>query len=268
MAEQALRRRVHRRGVERLAAMPGPVALEGERRAPVDDAVEIAPPLAPRSARRNHPRPRSAARIATRSSISVRWALRASRTASGRQALREAHDGDLAGRMHAGIGAAGALDAQVLAAKGGDRLLDRLLHGTAIGLPLPADIGRAVILDRGACSVASADDRMPRRQRRAPCRNSSAGIGALPARCTSRRRTAPSPQAMVRPSSSTRPGRAAALAPGVERSTLTRCGPWPQSASNQAPGKGERPRIWSCTSPRRARPVDARLRLRRSCGHR
>ena len=48
------------------------------------------------------------------------------------KALREAEGlslRDLAERVHAGIGAAGALDAQIFAAEGGNRLLDDLLHG-------------------------------------------------------------------------------------------------------------------------------------------
>ena len=67
-------------------------------------------------------------------------------------------------------------------------------------------------------------------------------IGCLPARCTWTSRIAPSPQAMVRQSSSTLPGtpRPSAL---VERSALMRTPP----SSNQAPGNGDRPRIWLCT---------------------
>ncbi len=76
-----------------------------------------------------------------------------------------------------------------------------------------------------------------------PRRNSSACIGCLPARCTWPSRTAPSPQAMVRRLSSTEPG-APAPSPLVERSAFTRT----PSSSNQAPGNGDRPRIWLCTS--------------------
>ena len=54
---------------------------------------------------------------------------------------------DLPRRVDAGIGAAGAADRHVLAAKPLDRLLDRRLHGMLPGLPLPAGIGAAVIFD-------------------------------------------------------------------------------------------------------------------------
>ncbi len=40
-ADQALRRCVHRRGIERRLDQPGTAGLDGERRAPVDDAIEI-----------------------------------------------------------------------------------------------------------------------------------------------------------------------------------------------------------------------------------
>ncbi len=53
----------------------------------------------------------------------------------------------LARRVHAGIGAAGALHARAFAAEAGERLLQRLLHGAPRLLPLPADIGAAVIFD-------------------------------------------------------------------------------------------------------------------------
>ena len=43
MADQALRRLVHGGGVERVAPLPGAVAVERERRAAVDDAIEIVP---------------------------------------------------------------------------------------------------------------------------------------------------------------------------------------------------------------------------------
>src|SRR5262245_17499949 len=77
-----------------------------------------------------------------------------------------------------------------------------------------------------------------------PRRNSSAFIACRPARCNSRMRTAPSPQATVSLSSSTVPGGPSPSAL-VVRSTFTRMSP---PISNQAPGAGDKPRIWLCTS--------------------
>ena len=65
--------------------------------------------------------------------------------------------GDLAERVDAGIGAAGALDHDGLAGEGGDRLLDRLLHGAAVLLALPADEGAAVIFDGELVAGHAAD---------------------------------------------------------------------------------------------------------------
>ena len=53
----------------------------------------------------------------------------------------------LAGCVHAGIGAAGAAQRNLLAAEFLDRLLDRLLHRRLVGLALPAGVQAAVIFD-------------------------------------------------------------------------------------------------------------------------
>ena len=55
---------------------------------------------------------------------------------------------DLAGGVHAGIGAAGPDHLDVLAAELAHRLLERLLHGIPATLPLPAAKRPAVILER------------------------------------------------------------------------------------------------------------------------
>ena len=93
-----------------------------------------------------------------------------------------------------------------------------------------------------------------------PRRNSSAVTGLPPARCNSVRRTAPSAQATVSRSSMTSPG-APAPSAGAERSSFSRSALPPSTISHQAPGKGDRPRIWLWTCARRTCPVDARLRL-------
>ena len=53
----------------------------------------------------------------------------------------------LPARVHAGIGAAGALHQGFLAGEGLDRRGEHALHGDAVGLDLPAGKGRAVIFD-------------------------------------------------------------------------------------------------------------------------
>src|SRR5664279_174553 len=75
---------------------------------------------------------------------------------------------DLAQRMHAGVGAACAMNANVLAADRLDRGFQRALHRGAIVLDLPAAERRAVIFDDefvaghidpvGPSSSAKADD--------------------------------------------------------------------------------------------------------------
>ena len=73
----------------------------------VDDAIEIMPPDWPRSARRNPAATFSADSTAT--GCGRRCALSASRTVSVSQSLGEIDMRDLTQRMHAGIGAPGAL---------------------------------------------------------------------------------------------------------------------------------------------------------------
>jgi hypothetical protein len=51
-------------------------------------------------------------------------------------------------RVHAGIGAAGAIDRCALAAEFLDRVFDDLLDRHALALALPADERRAVVLER------------------------------------------------------------------------------------------------------------------------
>src|SRR6476661_10644100 len=103
---------------------------------------------------------------------------------------------DLRERMHAGVGAAGAINANLLAANRLDRVLQRALHRSAIVLDLPAAERRAVIFDDEfvaghQVSRAGGFSGVPRK-------NSSAFIGCLPARCRSTIRIAPCLQATAR----------------------------------------------------------------------
>src|SRR5262245_6521937 len=137
--------------------------------------------------------------------------------------------GDLADRMHARIGAAGAMDRDALAAEGGDRLGQHALHGRSALLDLPAGERRAVVFDDQL--VARHGSTEPTGSA-APRKNSSGRMGCRPARCSSTMRTAPSRHATVRRSSSTVPG-APPPSPYVVRSTLTRS---PPASANHAPG--------------------------------
>ena len=112
LADQALRGRVHGRGIERPRHAPGAAALEREIGAAVDDAIEIVA-LDRREARvevvgdllgREH-RDR------------MRAQMRVERIAHGvaSPVLGEIDMRDLAERMHAGVGAPGAADVHALA---------------------------------------------------------------------------------------------------------------------------------------------------------
>src|SRR5690606_2477467 len=167
-----------------------------------------------------------------------------------RPGLFEIDADDLAGGVDAGVGAAGGGDADGLAAEGGDGALDRALHRRLVGLGLEAVVARAVVLQRQP--VARHQPSTVPAGMAKPRSSSSAGWAALPGRCTVSRRTTPSPQATrrppSRPASSTSPG---APSPGPETrdiNALTRTGPSGPGASNHAPGKGDRPRMWQSIS--------------------
>src|SRR5690606_27536100 len=158
----------------------------------------------------------------------------------GRPVARQIDMNDLPESMDAGIGPAGSLDGNGLGRQRQDRPFQRRLHGMAVFLPLPADIGGAVIFDghpvtRHQPSLVPAGSGMPRRK-------SAASSGLPPAFCSRVSRTAPLPQATARLSSSTSPG---APPPSVlsEPRILMRSGFPLRSTSIHAPGKGERPRM-------------------------
>ncbi len=159
--------------------------------------------------------------------------------------------------MNAGIGAPGAADRDRLAGERQDRLLDRAWNRRTVVLPLPADIIGTVIFDGQAIAGHQA---ILARQRWA-CR---AGIGrgerlaarTLQSRQPHRAFSAGDAESTVKHfSGSTFPFR------HFGASTLTRSRRPEMSSSNQAPGKGERPRIWLCTR-RRPGKIDAGLFLR------
>ncbi len=118
------------------------------------------------------------------SPIIRRWALMASRTRPPSHSRPEIGMRHLPKGMNPGIGTTGTTDRDILAAEATDRLFNRALHAGPVRLPLPAGIGRAVIFDDEP--VARHQGMMrPDRKPAAPRRNSAAGMGRLPARCTS-----------------------------------------------------------------------------------
>src|SRR3984957_5969860 len=147
---------------------------------------------------------------------------------------------DLPERMHAGVGAARAIDANLFAADRLDRAFQRALHRRAIVLQLPAAERRTVIFDREF--VAGHQNNRIGGFNGAPRRNSLAFIGDFPARCSSRIRIAPSLHATVRRSSSTWPGGAAASGTSQRRIFVLLASP-SIAISHQAPGNGDSPWI-------------------------
>src|SRR4051794_11512799 len=148
-------------------------------------------------------------------------------------------------RVHAGVGAARAVDADLLAANRLDRIFHCALDRGAVFLDLPAAKRRAVVFDDQF--VTGHQLRRAGGLSGVPRRNSSAFIGALPARCNSRIRTAPSPQATLRRSSSNSPGAPEPCATAQRRS-FTRAGSPSSGISHHAPGNGERPWMWRSTA--------------------
>ncbi len=61
--------------------------------------------------------------------------------------LRQVDMGNLPERMHTGIGASRAVDADALAGERRDRIGQHALHRPVRGLDLPADEGRPVVFD-------------------------------------------------------------------------------------------------------------------------
>ena len=124
-------------------------------------------------------------------------------------------------------------------------------------LQLKAVIGTAVIFDQQAIAGHQGQFRFPA-GRAKPRRNTSRvpsafGPRAAPAICE------------LRPNRRRSAGRRPARGPGAfsdstrESKTLTRTGPLSDGAMNQAPGKGDRPRIRRSTSSADRRPFDPRL---------
>jgi hypothetical protein len=198
--DKHLRRLVHDIRMERDRDSPGPSGLECERRAPVGDPVDVAPP------------------DAAETGVEVWCGLFGAQDGDrlrpelgvqsvGKPVRRDrAFDIDMRGhaeRMHAGIGPPGRVQNDRFARDRQRCLLDRLLHRRPMRLALPSHERPPVIFDQKP--EASHASRVPAGI--AKPRSSSAGlIAPRPDRWTSSGRSAPCAQAMVSASSSTVPG--------------------------------------------------------------
>src|ERR1700710_720146 len=148
----------------------------------------------------------------------------------------------LAERMHAGVGAPGAVQRDGFAAELFDRPFQNALDRLAAVLTLPAHEIRAVIFNENAIPRHRQPNTMPGGKAK-PRKTSLASIADFPGRCRRVKRTAPSPQAMVSASSRMVPG-----APDPDAGAQLRILVRSPFTSLQAPGKGDKPRIRQSTS--------------------
>ena len=171
---------------------------------------------------------------------------------------REVEMRDLAPRMDAGVGAAGALHVDALAAEGEHGVLERRLDRRAGVLALPADERPAVVLDGdlvarhgsagrvwGSDTTAGEGSTVPAGKAK-PRRKASAACADLPGRCSFRSRKPPTPQATTG-----KPSRATLTVPGAPpasasaaSSTLI-CSPL---NANDVPGQGWKARTLRSSS--------------------
>ena len=129
LADQALRGVMHRIGIEPARHAPDMADIEREIGAGVDDAIAIVPLLG-REARLEIIGHDVGAEHADRMRAQMR--IQAVAKPARRKRLRDVAMRDLAQRMHAGIGAARAMHAHVLAADRLDRRFQRALHRGAL----------------------------------------------------------------------------------------------------------------------------------------
>ena len=212
-ANEGLSRRLHDLGVQWLAHMPDTAVVERGRSGAVEDAVQVAP------ARRREagvPVVIDADAVQHRDPLADQMGVEGVHHRSRRPVLFEIEADDLAGGVHARVRAARRGEADGLAAEGGDRRLDRALHGRLVSLGLEAVVARAVVFERQPVaghpgfpyrsprggSLLEGDSTV-RTGKGKPRNISPAVCAALPARWTRRSWTAPSPQATVRSPSST-----------------------------------------------------------------
>src|SRR5208283_621811 len=144
-SDERLRRPMHRLGVEQTLHVPHAPARQRRRRAPIEDEIAVVAHLGGK-ARLELVRDRACRKHGDR----VRPEMRIDRVpqAIDPPLSREIDMRDLSQRMDAGIRAPGAVHDALVAVDRRDRLLEPLLNGDPIRLPLPADERTAVIFDR------------------------------------------------------------------------------------------------------------------------
>src|SRR5258708_22199121 len=168
----------------RCLAMRQGRALEGEMGTAIDDAIEVM------AFDRGKPGVKRGTRLLGRDDRNrMRTKMRIEGVAHGVLVpiLRQIHMADLTERVHTGVGAPGALYADLLAAEALGCRRQQSLHGRSIVLNLPADEWPAVIFDNKL--VARHGATYPNRTPGGtglPRRNSRAFMAWRPARCNSR----------------------------------------------------------------------------------
>ncbi len=143
-ADEGLGGLVHRPGVERRLHPPGAAAVERERRAAVDDAVKI---MAGAGAAPGVETGIGGLGLENRDRMGMKQRVQPLAETEWIPCALKVDMRDLAQRMHAGVGAPGAMGGRALARHGEKRVLQRLLDRKAILLALPADERRAVIFE-------------------------------------------------------------------------------------------------------------------------
>src|SRR3984957_8075331 len=180
--------------------MPDPAALERGRRPAVQDAVEIDP------AAGRTPRVKSlgyALGAQHRHRTRLHMLVEGAADGFGVRFPRQVEMRDLRQRVDPGIGAAGAVDGDALAAEALGGGFQDFLHGKPVLLALPADQAGAVIFER---QLVAGHGRIVPGGMAKPRRNASASSAARPARCNRSSLSAPWPQDMASFPSSTVPG--------------------------------------------------------------
>src|SRR6516162_9208498 len=215
VADEMASTRAHCLDIERRCDMPHPAPFERRRCSAVQDAIEInsSDCREPCVKRSGHPLCREDRNPGGPQMVVNGAAQNLRRNRAGKidmSGLRQ--------RMHASIGASGAMYRDALAAELGDGGFERLLNRWPVGLPLPAGQSTAVIFDRQL--VAGHGSTVPGAIGK-PRKKAGVSSGARPARCTCSNRKTPSPQATDKCSSSTVPGMPPA-GPGKSMAAWTR----------------------------------------------
>ncbi len=143
MAHQGLGRGVHGLGVQRLPDVPDPAVVQRRRRPPVEDAVEVAPPLGREAGVEVFGR---LGRLQDGDGLLRQVGVDGVADGGGRPGPLQVDVDHLRQGVDPGVGAARSVDRRRLAGKGGDRLLQRRLHRRQDGLGLEAAIGASVVL--------------------------------------------------------------------------------------------------------------------------